>query len=215
MAEQPPAYSYVPESSFPQVEQGYQAVPAQQNKPAAVQPAQSASPTPSEYAQAPPQYYPGQPAGVLQQPGYGYPYASSMQNTNVSSYRLYKSQWPSRSNCQCWYNIIASQVNVSLCIVFCGQIQASFPFLRVWGGGFTFFEGIVPDPWHCQVAAIAIKYYIIYPGCRWQSWHNSLHCQRQHWTLSQSQTTIWLCLLSTCSAVSSSLVSLLSYSAYR
>ncbi|MCG8620603.1 MAG: hypothetical protein MJE68_01210 [Proteobacteria bacterium] len=81
MAAQPPPYA-PGEPPFAQVQEGYQAVPAQpqQNKPAAAQsiPQQQ----PSEYTPAPPQYYPGQ--GVPQQPGYPYA-AQSVQNSNVSA----------------------------------------------------------------------------------------------------------------------------------
>ena len=51
MAAQPPPYA--PESSFPQVKQNYQEVPAQQNKPTAVE----TSAASSDYAPAPPQFY--------------------------------------------------------------------------------------------------------------------------------------------------------------
>ena len=84
MAAQPPPHA--PEQAFPQVQQGYQEVPVQQNKPAVAQPAQPPQ-YPSEYTPAPPQYYPSPQAGVPQQPGY--PYGSqSMQNTNVSTCSL-------------------------------------------------------------------------------------------------------------------------------
>ena len=86
MAAQPPPYA-PGEPPFPQVQEGYQAVPPQpqQNKPAAAQSALQQQP--SEYTPAPPQYYPapGQPAqGVPQQPGYPYA-AQTVQNSNVST----------------------------------------------------------------------------------------------------------------------------------
>ena len=63
---------YAPEPAFPQIQQDYQEVPVQQNKPAV---AQSAQPPqyPSEYTPAPPQYYPSQQAGAFHRDVYQQP----------------------------------------------------------------------------------------------------------------------------------------------